>query len=153
MGEISGVTVDQAGNLYFVDINSFIVMKVTPDGTLRVIAGNGIARFSGDGGPATSASINPVGGLAVDAAGSVYLADTYNSRVRKTTPDGTITKVVGSRTCANPSDIAACYGGDPDCRLNKDLILAMVRTEAVPEPRMAKVTSKYQVTVPKRIAE
>ena|SRR5258708_6472382 len=112
MDEITGVAVDPAGNLYFVDTNNYMVMKVTLDGTLHVLAGNGIAGFSGDGGPGASASINSIGGLAVDAGGSVYLADTYNSRIRKITPDGIITTVAGSRTCSNPGDVAACYGGD-----------------------------------------
>jgi uncharacterized protein (TIGR03437 family) len=112
IGQVAGVTIDRAGNLYFVDINNNMVMKVTADGTLHVIAGTGIAGFSGDGGPATSASINSIGGLAVDAAGAVYLADTYNSRVRKITPDGTITTVAGSHTCVNAGTVAACHGGD-----------------------------------------
>src|ERR1017187_9917655 len=56
IGNVAGIAVDPAGNLYFVDQSNFMVMKLTPDGTLHVIAGNGIAGFSGDGGPATSAS-------------------------------------------------------------------------------------------------
>jgi len=112
IGAVAGVTVDRSGNLYFVDLDNNLVMKLTADGTLRVIAGNGIGGFSGDGGPATSASINSSGGLAVDPAGNVYLADTSNSRVRKITPDGVITTVAGAHTCVDTRDIAACYGGD-----------------------------------------
>ncbi|HTM51826.1 MAG TPA: hypothetical protein VL285_24190 [Bryobacteraceae bacterium] len=111
-GQIAGLTLDAAGNIYFVDINNQMVMKVTADGTLHVLAGNGFAGFSGDGGPATIASIDSVGGLAVDRAGAVYLADTYNSRIRKISPDGTISTVVGSRTCADAAPATGCYGGD-----------------------------------------
>src|SRR5437867_4423071 len=73
IGAIAGVAVDRAGTLYFVDVDNNLVMKLPADGTVRVIAGNGIAGFSGDGGPATSAAIDSGGGLAVDAAGNVYL--------------------------------------------------------------------------------
>ena len=112
IGNVAGIAVDPAGNLYFVDQSNFMVMKMTPDGTLHVVAGNGIQGFSGDGGPATSASIASGGGLAVDATGAIYLADTLNSRVRKITPDGTITTVAGSHTCVDPAAVAACHGGD-----------------------------------------
>ncbi len=112
IGNVAGITVDPAGNLYFVDQNNFMVMKLTPDGMLHVIAGIGLAGFSGDGGPATSAAINSGGGLVVDPAGNIYLADTLNSRVRKISPDGTITTVAGSQTCVDEDDIAACQGGD-----------------------------------------
>ena len=112
IGNVAGIAVDPGGNLYFVDQSNFRVMKMTPDGTLHVIAGNGIEGFSGDGGPATSASIASGGGLAIDPAGNIYLADTLNSRVRKISTDGTITTVAGSQTCVDESDIAACQGGD-----------------------------------------
>src|SRR5262249_12138812 len=112
IGGVAGITVDPAGNLYFIDQNNSMVMKVTADGTLHVIAGNGIGGFSGDGGPATSAAIYPGGGLAVDPAGNVYFADTLNSRVRKIAADGTITTVAGSHICVDNNNIAACHGGD-----------------------------------------
>jgi uncharacterized protein (TIGR03437 family) len=112
IGNVAGVAVDAAGNLYFVDQSNFLVMKMTPDGILHVIAGTGIPGFSGDGGPATSASINSGGGIAVDPSGNVYLADTLNSRVRMISTGGTITTVAGSRTCVDSSAVAACQGGD-----------------------------------------
>jgi len=56
---------------------------VDPSGTITTIAGNGIPGFSGDGGPATQASLNYPWGLTIDAAGNLYIADRANSRVRK----------------------------------------------------------------------
>src|SRR6185369_81266 len=52
-----GVAVDAGGNLYIADSDNHLVARVSPDGILTVIAGNGRAGFSGDGGPATSASL------------------------------------------------------------------------------------------------
>ncbi len=118
IGGVAGITVDPAGNLYFVDQTNSMVMKVTPDGILHVIAGNGIAGFSGDNGPATSAAINSGGGLALDSAGNIFLADTLNSRVRKITGDGTITTVAGSHTCVDNDNVAACHGGDGGLAVN-----------------------------------
>jgi uncharacterized protein (TIGR03437 family) len=56
------------------------------DGTIRTIAGNGSADFAGDAGPAISASLDAPSGLAVDAAGNIWIADTGNNRLRKLTP-------------------------------------------------------------------
>ena len=60
-----------------------------------MIAGNGNLGPSGDGGPAVDAALSDPMGLAVDAVGNVYVADTLDSRIRKVTPDGTITTVAG----------------------------------------------------------
>ena len=59
------------------------VTKVTPGGVISIVAGNGISGFSGDGGTATAAQINRPLGIAVDAAGNLYIADTLNNRVRR----------------------------------------------------------------------
>jgi hypothetical protein len=56
---------------------------VTPDGIISTVAGNGASGFSGDGGPATSARLNVPSGIAVDAAGNLFIADTNNSRIRR----------------------------------------------------------------------
>src|SRR2546425_8832149 len=71
---------------------------VCTGGTISTFAGTGVAGFSGDGGPATSAQLNyPVGpGVAVDGSDNVYIADYGNSRVRKVAPNGTITTVAGN---------------------------------------------------------
>ncbi len=91
-----GVAVDAAGNLYIADTFNARVLKVTPDGTSSTVAGNGLTGFSGDGGPATNASLNFPSGIAVDAAGNLYVADYFNRRVRKVGPDGVITSLAGN---------------------------------------------------------
>ncbi|MFF8868394.1 NHL repeat-containing protein [Streptomyces sp. NPDC015139] len=91
-----GVAVDGAGNLYIADRSNHRVRKVTPDGTITTVAGNGQAGFVSDGGPAAATGLNTPYGMAVDAAGNLYIADRNNHRVRKVTPDGTITTVAGN---------------------------------------------------------
>jgi uncharacterized protein (TIGR03437 family) len=93
---IQGVAVDSGGNLYLSDTANHRVRKVSPAGVIGTIAGTGSAGFSGDNGPARDAQINLPYGLAVDPAGSVYVADLGNNRVRRIAPDGTITTVAGT---------------------------------------------------------
>jgi trimeric autotransporter adhesin len=108
---------DNKGNLYIADLRNARIRKVSIDGKITTVAGNGQRGFSGDGGLAINASIdmafNPVnaapyfvydGGLAVDAAGQVYIADANNHRIRKIDRDGVI------RTIAGTGDFG--YGGD-----------------------------------------
>lgn len=76
------LAVDASGNLYVADIGHSLIRKVTPAGIVSTVAGNGTQGYGGDNGPATSAALNGPGGLAVDAAGNVYIADTQNNRVR-----------------------------------------------------------------------
>jgi sugar lactone lactonase YvrE len=92
----NGVAVDAAGNLYIADINNHRVRKVSTSGTITTVAGNGTPGFSGDGGPATNARLRPPTGVAVDAAGNLYIADIFNQRVRKVSTSGTITTVAGT---------------------------------------------------------
>ena len=64
---------DAQGNVYVADSYNNIVVRISPSGTLRVVAGNGNAGFSGDGGPATSASLDFPSGVALDTAGNVFM--------------------------------------------------------------------------------
>src|SRR5581483_7063589 len=91
-----GIAVDQDGNIYIADEDNAMVMKVTTDGILHVIAGNGILGYSGDGGPGTAASLSLVTGVALDRAGNAYIVDSSHSAVRKLTPDGIISTLVGN---------------------------------------------------------
>ena len=83
LGRPSGIVVDSTFNVYFSDSSKETVRKVTPDGTISTVAGNGTATFSGDGGLATSASLRGPWGLALDPSGALYAADVGNNRIRK----------------------------------------------------------------------
>jgi hypothetical protein len=88
----AGIARDAAGNYYIVSRRGHRVYKVDSNGLLSVLAGNGNPGYSGDGGAAVSASLKFPFGIAVDAAGNVYIADTQNFRVRKIS-NGIITTV------------------------------------------------------------
>jgi len=76
-------------------------------GVISTVAGNGTEGSSGDGGPAISAQLNGIMGIATDSAGNLYIADERTSTIRKVTPDGVITTAVGSSAgLRNPSDVA-----------------------------------------------
>jgi trimeric autotransporter adhesin len=78
-----GLVVDSAGNLYIADMNNNRVRKVTTDGVINTIAGNGSAGYSGDDIAPTSASLNHPTGLALGPAGNLFIADRDNSRIRR----------------------------------------------------------------------
>jgi len=98
LGWIRGVAVDSSGSAFAADPDNHLVVKISPAGVLSVVAGNGTQGFSGDGGLATSASLRDPGGIVVDAAGNLYIADTSNQRIRKVTPAGIITTLAGNRS-------------------------------------------------------
>jgi len=99
-----GIAVDGAGNFYISEVSGNRVRKVTPDGTIRTVAGNGNQGYSGDNGPATSAELNYPTDLALDATGNLYISDDWNNVVRKVDLTGTITTVAGNGIQG--------YGGD-----------------------------------------
>jgi uncharacterized protein (TIGR03437 family) len=90
----SSVAVDATGNLYIADYGNNRVREVSA-GVITTIAGNGTAGYSGDGGPAISASLYLPSGIAVDASGNVYIAEAAESLVRKVSAGGTITTFAG----------------------------------------------------------
>jgi len=98
-----GVAPDSLGNVYFPSPALNAVFKADPSGVVTRIAGAGAAGSTGDGGAALTALLNNPNGVAVDAAGNVYIADTNNNRIRKVSA-GTIATVAGNGNC--------CFGGD-----------------------------------------
>ena len=95
----TGICFDSAGNLYIANTGQRTIVRFAPslnNGRVVVVAGNGNPGFGGDGGPATRAQLsNPIG-LAIDSAGSLYIADANNSRIRKVTTDGNIFTIAGN---------------------------------------------------------
>ena len=100
----TAVTVDASGNLFIVDSANNRIRKVSADGVITTVAGNGpscgplssCGSFSGDGGPATSASLYQPAAVAVDASGNLFIADTYNYRIRRVSTNGIITTIAGT---------------------------------------------------------
>ncbi len=91
-----GIAVDFSGNLYIADTVNNRIMKVSTSGIITTVAGNGSLGFSGDGGPATSATMNIPSGIAVDSSGNLFIVDSNNNRIRKVSTSGTITTVAGN---------------------------------------------------------
>jgi uncharacterized protein (TIGR03437 family) len=100
----AGVAVDSSGNIYIADGGNQRIRKVTPAGIISTAAGNGTLGFSGDGGSATSAALNSPTGVAVDAAGNLYIADPGNERIRLVTPSGVISTIAGNGTLGLTGD-------------------------------------------------
>ncbi len=96
LGLVGSVALDPNGNPVFADPGNCVVARLNPNGLLTVLAGNGLQGFSGDGGPATGASLNTPQAVAYDAAGNLYIADTGNGRIRMVTPGGTISTIAGN---------------------------------------------------------
>ncbi len=91
---ISGIAVSPEGAIYIAD-STYRVRRVGPDGIITTVAGTGESGFDGDGGPATEAKFDYPSGVAVDADGSLYIADILNNRVRRVGPNGMVTTVAG----------------------------------------------------------
>ena len=96
IGDPTRLAADAAGNVYFGSLHS--VFKVDAGGTMTRFAGNGRAGNSGDGGPAAAAQLSFPMGIAVDAAGNVFVADRDASVVRRIAANGTISTVAGNGT-------------------------------------------------------
>ena len=101
-----GLDVDGTGNLFIADGANRRIRRIdAATGVITTIGGNGVGGFSGDGGPATAASMNYPYGVAVDGSGNVYVADGDNYRVRRIdAATGVITTVAGDGTDASSGD-------------------------------------------------
>jgi uncharacterized protein (TIGR03437 family) len=100
VGPTAKLTTDASGNVYFSAGNC--VYKLTPGGTLTLVAGNSRAGYSGDGGLATAAQLNSPQGLAFDKSGDLYVADSLNNRVRVISTSGIITTFAGNGAVGSP---------------------------------------------------
>ena len=110
------------GNLYFSSGNS--VFKIDTSGAMTLVAGNSRAGFSGDGGPAVNAQLSAPQGLALDAGGNLYIADSLNNRVRKVDTNGIITTFAGNGA-VNPPGFWGDTGPATDANLHLPTGLAV----------------------------
>jgi sugar lactone lactonase YvrE len=104
IGNPGALAIDASGNVYIADLFHRAVWKVRTDGVIERVAGNGISGNSGDGGPAVQATIRVPAGLALDASGRLYIADSSSHVIRRVASDGVITRVAGLSTSG--------FGGD-----------------------------------------
>jgi sugar lactone lactonase YvrE len=92
----SALALDDNGNLYVADTSNNRIRKITPEGSVSTVAGDSAPGYVD--GPAASARFNGPVGVAVDAQGNVFVADTYNDRIRLISPDGQVSTVAGAGT-------------------------------------------------------
>jgi len=116
----ANMVMDIVGNLYIADSANNRVRKISPSGVIVTAAGNGVAGYSGDGGPAVGAMLNGPEGLASDADGNVYIADTRNNRIRKLLPSGIILTIAGNGNAAffgdgGPANSASIHAPEGIC--------------------------------------
>jgi sugar lactone lactonase YvrE len=106
------VALDGAGNLYIADTGNNVIRRIAAStGIIATVAGTGTVGYSGDGGPATAANLNQPQGVTVDAAGNLYIADTFNHRIRRVDAvSGSISTVAGNGF-TNPNGSGG-YAGD-----------------------------------------
>jgi DNA-binding beta-propeller fold protein YncE len=95
---------DAGGNLYIADTGNQRIRKVNAQGVIGTVAGIGLGCFSGEGRAAAAASLNEPAGIAADALGNIYVADTANRRIRKITPAGAIVTLAGDGGIAPTGD-------------------------------------------------
>lgn len=129
----SALAFDKAGNLYVADTGNHVIRKITPKGQVSTLAGNGVA---GDrDGLALQAQFNGPIGVAVAKDGKVYVADTYNDKIRVILPDGTVQTVAGGATPGYQDGVgtAALFDTPSNIVINSkgELIIADTRNNAV----------------------
>jgi sugar lactone lactonase YvrE len=116
-----GVALDGAGNLFIADINDNRIRKVSESGIISTVAGNGVAGYSGDGGPAVSAMLYWPSDLTIDGTGNLLILDVVNARIRKVLPDGTISTLIS----VDPTSLAGDGGPARDAYLGYPMGVAV----------------------------
>jgi sugar lactone lactonase YvrE len=122
----SAIVFDSTGNLYFAETANHVIRKLDTAGQITTIAGTiGTQGFSGDAGPATSATLDSPQGLALDSSNNLYIADTHNHRIRKLNlTTGTLTTIAGTGTPGFSGDGSAATAS----QLNLPTALALDTT-------------------------
>ena len=109
------VVVDAVGNLFMADTWNLVIRKVDTNGIITTVVGNGSYGYAGDGGAATNASLAYAFGVALDAFGNLFIADSYNYIIREVTTQGVITTMAGNG--------GSGYSGDGGAATNASLAL------------------------------
>jgi len=113
-----GVAVDASGNIFIADYANNAIRKLSSTGIISTIAGNGTGSYSGDGGPAISATLFEPDGVAVDTSGNLYISDGENNRIRMINASGIISTIAGNG--------AEGYSGDGGLATSAELYTAAV---------------------------
>ena len=96
LARVAGIGVDSGGTMFMADL--WKIRRVSAAGAITTFAGNGEYSFSGDGGQSTAAQLGGASGIATDANGNLYFADSGNNRIRKISRDGVISTIAGDGT-------------------------------------------------------
>lgn len=106
-----GMAVDASGNIYFADIHNYRIRRISTAGVISTVAGNGAPGFSGDGGPATVASLFVVNDICLGPSGDIYFTDA-SDRIRRVSTSGIITTIAGSGTGGYSGDGGPATGAN-----------------------------------------
>jgi DNA-binding beta-propeller fold protein YncE len=108
----AAVAVNSEGDVFIADTDNNVIREVTPDGSIFTVAGDGKAGYSGDDSPATRARLDQPSGVAVDAEGNLYIADSANNVIRRVSTSGVITTVAGTGSAGYSGDGGAATGAE-----------------------------------------
>jgi uncharacterized protein (TIGR03437 family) len=103
----SSIAIDASGNLYIADTNNWAIRRISTSGIITTVAGNGQYGYGGDNGQATKAKLAGPTGVAVDASGNLYIADSGNERIRYVNSSGVIATIAGTGVAGFSGDGSA----------------------------------------------
>jgi trimeric autotransporter adhesin len=108
----SDIAFDKFGALYIADTGNNRIRKIETTGIIKTIAGTGTAGFDADGKDATSTQFNGPSGIAIDASGNIFIADSFNHRIRKIATDNKVSTVAGKSTIGYSGDNGAATSAE-----------------------------------------
>lgn len=144
--QVQNVIVDKHGNLYIADALNHRIRKVSTNGIVTTVVGNGTAGFSGDGGPATAASLNGPWGMALDSVGNLFIVDVLNQRIRKVSGLYTDVPVIADKT-AEPLIFPNPVQDELTIEVDKDSYHSLVMYDIIGKIVLQKVISQNNVKI------